>query len=180
MHLPKHLLVGVTVVMAMAATTAAALAATHSTTAPTVRATHAASGAARVAVANSGLGRILVDGRGHTLYLFAKDKSGRSSCSGQCVKFWPPLITSGKPRAAAGAKASLLGTTRRADGRLQVTYNHHPLYAFVQDTSKGQTNGEGVNAFGAEWDALSAAGAQVEKTASSGNPSPGGYGSNGY
>jgi predicted lipoprotein with Yx(FWY)xxD motif len=167
MHLPKHLLVGVTVVIAMAATTAAALAATHSTSAPS---------AARVAVANSGLGRILVDGRGHTLYLFAKDKQGRSSCSGQCVKFWPPLITSGKPRAAAGAKASLLGTTRRADGRLQVTYNHHPLYTFVQDTSKGQTNGEGVNAFGAEWDALSASGAQVEKT---GNPSPGGYG-NGY
>ena len=177
MHLPKHLLVGVTVVMAMGATTAAALAATHSTTAPAVRATHAVSGAARVAVANSGLGRILVDGRGHTLYLFAKDKNGRSSCSGQCVKFWPPLITSGKPRAAAGAKASLLGTTRRADGRLQVTYNRHPLYTFVQDTSKGQTNGEGVNAFGAEWDALSVAGAQVEKT---GNPSPGGYGSNGY
>ena len=176
MHLPKHLLVGVTVVMAMAATTAVALAATHSTTGQTVRATHAA----KVAVANSGLGRILVDGRGHTLYLFAKDKHGRSSCAGQCAGFWPPLITSGKPRAAAGAKASLLGTTRRADGRLQVTYNHHPLYTFVQDTSKGQTNGEGVNAFGAEWDALSAAGAQVEKTGSSGNPSPGRYGSNGY
>jgi predicted lipoprotein with Yx(FWY)xxD motif len=169
MHLHKHLLVGATVFMAMAATTAVALAATH-----------VASGGAKVAVANSGLGRILVDGRGHTLYLFAKDKHGRSSCAGQCAGFWPPLITSGKPRAAAGTKASLLGTTRRADGRLQVTYNHHPLYTFVQDTSKGQTNGEGVNAFGAEWDALSAAGTQVEKTGSSGNPSPGGYGSNGY
>jgi predicted lipoprotein with Yx(FWY)xxD motif len=180
MHLPKHLLVGVTVVMAMAATTAVALGATHSTTGPTIRATHAASGGAKVAVANSGLGRILVDGRGHTLYLFAKDKRGRSSCAGQCAGFWPPLITSGKPRAAAGAKASLLGTTRRADGRLQVTYNHHPLYAFVQDTSKGQTNGEGVSAFGAEWDALSASGAQVEKTSSTGDPAPGGYGSNGY
>ena len=85
-----------------------------------------------------------------------------------------------EPRAAAGAKASLLGTTRRADGRLQATYNHHPLYTFVKDTSKGQTNGEGVNAFGAEWDALSPAGAQVEKTSSTTNPSPGGYGGNGY
>jgi predicted lipoprotein with Yx(FWY)xxD motif len=141
---------------------------------------HAASDAAKVAAASSPLGRILVDGRGHTLYLFAKDKHGRSSCAGQCAGFWPPLISSGKPRAAAGAKASLLGTTRRADGRLQVTYNHHPLYTFVQDTSKGQTNGEGVNAFGAEWDALSAAGAQVEKTSSTGNPAPGGYGGNGY
>ena len=180
MHLPKHLLVGATVVMAMAPTTAVALGATHSTTGPTVRATHATSGGAKVAVANSGLGRILVDGRGHTLYLFAKDKRGRSSCAGQCAGFWPPLISSGKPRAAAGAKASLLGTTRRADGRLQVTYNHHPLYTFVQDTSKGQTKGEGVNAFGAEWDALSAAGAQVENTSSTGNPARGGYGGNGY
>jgi predicted lipoprotein with Yx(FWY)xxD motif len=180
MHLPKHLLAGVTVVMAMATTTGVALGATHSTTGPTVRATHAASGGAKIAVANSGLGRILVDGRGHTLYLFAKDKRGKSSCAGQCASFWPPLITSGKPRAAAGAKASLLGTTRRADGRLQVTYNHHPLYTFVQDTSKGQTNGEGVNAFGAEWDALSAAGAQIAKTSSTSNPSPGGYGGNGY
>ena len=141
---------------------------------------HSASGAAKVAATSSPLGRILVDGRGHTLYLFAKDKHGRSSCVGQCASFWPPLITSGKPRAAAGAKASLLGTTRRADGRLQVTYNHHPLYTFVQDTSKGQTNGEGVNAFGAEWDALSAAGAKVENAGSTSNPSPGGYGSNGY
>ncbi len=151
MHLPKHLLVGVTVVMAMAATTAVALGATHSTTGPS-----------------------------HTLYLFAKDKRGRSSCAGQCAGFWPPLITSGKPRAAAGATASLLGTTRRADGRLQATYNHHPLYTFVKDTSKGQTNGEGVNAFGAEWDALSPAGAQVEKTSNTTDPSPGGYGGNGY
>jgi predicted lipoprotein with Yx(FWY)xxD motif len=171
MYLPKQLLVGVTVVMAMAATAAGALGATHSTTGPT----------AKVAVANSGLGRILVDGHGHTLYLFAKDKRGRSSCAGQCAAFWPPLISSGKPRAAAGAKASLLGTTRRADGRLQVTYNHHPLYTFVKDTSKGQTNGEGVNAFGAEWDTLSTAGSQVEKTSSSTtNPSPGGYGGYGY
>ena len=114
MHLPKQLVVGVTAVMAMAmaAATAGALGATQRTTGPTVRATHAASGGAKVAVANSGLGRILVDGHGHTLYLFAKDKRGRSSCAGQCAGFWPPLISSGKPRAAAGAKASLLGTSQ--------------------------------------------------------------------
>ena len=141
---------------------------------------HSASGVAKVAAASSPLGRILVDGRGHTLYLFAKDKHGKSSCAGQCASFWPPLISSGKPRAAAGAKASLLGTTRSADGRLQVTYKHHPLYTFVKDTSKGQTNGEGVNAFGAEWDALSPAGAKVEKTSSTSTPAPGGYGGNGY
>ena len=90
----------------------------------------------KVAVAGTGLGKVLVDGRGHTLYLFAKDRRGKSSCTGTCAGFWPPLIAAGKPRAAAGAKASLLGTTKRADGRLQVTYNHHPLYTFVKDTKR--------------------------------------------
>src|SRR6266496_4552926 len=140
-------------------------------------ANHSASVGAKVAVASSGLGRILVDGRGRTLYLFEKDRRGKSACSGQCAAFWPPLIASGKPLATAGAKASLLGTTKRPDGRLQVTYNHHPLYTFVKDTRKGQTNGEELDAFGAEWYAVSAAGAKVEKDASSGgDPSPGGYG----
>ena len=134
------------------------------------------SAAAKVAVASSGLGRVLVDGRGRTLYLFGKDARGKSSCAGKCASFWPPLITSGKPVATAGAKASLLGTTRRADGRLQVTYNHHPLYTFVKDTRKGQTNGEGLNVFGAEWDAVSAAGAKIAKTTASSGPAPGGYG----
>ncbi len=141
---------------------------------------HAASAATKVGVASSGLGRILVDGRGRTLYLFEKDKHGKSSCTGQCAGFWPPLIASGKPLATAGAKASLLGTTRRPDGRLQVTYNHHPLYTFVKDKSKGQTNGEGVNAFGAEWYALSPSGAKVDKSKATstdtGPPMTGGYG----
>ena len=142
-------------------------------------ANHAANAGVKVAVANSGLGRVLVDGRGRTLYLFAKDKHGKSACIGKCVGFWPPLVTPGKPLATAGAKTSLLGTTRRADGRLQVTYNHHPLYTFVNDTRKGQTNGEEVDAFGAEWYAVSAAGAKVEKNdamSSGGDPTPGGYG----
>ena len=134
---------------------------------------------AKVAVASTGLGKILVDARGHTLYLFEKDKTAKSTCSGQCATFWPPLITSGKPIAAAGVKASLLGTTRRADGRLQVTYNHHPLYGFYKDTRKGQTKGQGLDFFGGEWYAISPAGKTVEKEASScttSSSSPG-YGS---
>jgi predicted lipoprotein with Yx(FWY)xxD motif len=134
----------------------------------------------KVAVASSKLGNVLVDGRGHTLYLFGRDRQGKSSCTGQCAAFWPPLIAAGKPRAVAGAKASLLGTTKRPDGRFQVTYNHHPLYTFVKDTTKGQTNGEELNAFGAEWYAVSAAGAKVEKahatSSDSGYPAAGGYG----
>jgi predicted lipoprotein with Yx(FWY)xxD motif len=143
-------------------------------------ANHSPGRAAKVAVTSSGLGRVLVDRRGHTLYLFEKDKHGKSACTAQCASFWPPLITSGKPLATAGARASLLGTTKRADGRLQVTYNHHPLYTFVKDTRKGQTNGEEVDAFGAEWYAVSATGAKVEKndatSSAGGNPTPGGYG----
>src|SRR5262249_51254992 len=139
---------------------------------------------ATVAVQSSKLGRILVDRRGHTLYLFGKDKRGMSSCSGACAVDWPPLIVSGQPRAGAGAKASLLGRTRRKDGRWQVTYNHHPLYTFFQDTKKGQTNGEGLNFFGGEWEAVSPAGAKVEKnnaaSSNSGNPSSGYGGYGGY
>ena len=178
MRLTKHLLISGAVVIAMAATTAAALGATHRTTGPVVRANHSASVGVKVAVANSGLGRILVNGRGRTIYLFEKDKHGKSARSGKCAGFWPPLITSGKPLATAGAKASLLGTTKRADGRLQVTYNHHPLYTFVKDTRTGQTNGEAVDAFGAEWYAVSPAGAKIEKNDA--NTSGGEQGSGGY
>jgi len=114
-----------------------------------------------VSTAKTGLGRILVNSRGRTLYLFGKDRNGKSACSGQCATFWPPLISTGKPRVAGGAKASLIGTIKRADGRRQVTYNHHPLYTFVKDTKPGQTRGEGFSAFGAKWYAVSPAGAKV-------------------
>ena len=130
-----------------------------------------------VAVSQSTLGRILVDGRGHTLYLFEKDKRGKSSCNGACALAWPPLITSGKPHAKSGVRASLLGRTRRQDGRWQVTYNHHPLYTLIQDTRRGQTNGEGVNAFGAKWYVISPAGAKVVPSSmDSGTGNPSGYG----
>ena len=139
---------------------------------------------ATVAAQSSKLGRILVDRRGHTLYLFGKDKRGMSSCNGACAVDWPPLIVSGQPRAGVGAKASLLGRTRRKDGRWQVTYNHHPLYTFFEDTKKGQTKGEGLNFFGGEWEAVSPAGAKVEKNdaagSSSGDPSSGYGGYGGY
>jgi predicted lipoprotein with Yx(FWY)xxD motif len=116
-----------------------------------------------VSTATTSLGRVLVDAHGHTLYLFGKDRNGKSACSGACAAAWPPLIATAKPRAGTGAAASRLGTTRRSDGRLQVTYNHHPVYTFVKDTRKGQTNGEGLTAFGGTWDALSAAGTKVVK-----------------
>jgi predicted lipoprotein with Yx(FWY)xxD motif len=114
-----------------------------------------------ISTTSTSLGRILVDSRGHTLYLFGNDRNGKSACSGKCATLWPPLISNATPRVAGGAKASLIGAIKRADGRRQVTYNHHPLYTFVKDEKKGQTNGEGVNAFGAHWYAVSPAGAKV-------------------
>ena len=115
----------------------------------------------KVGVASSTLGRILVDSHGRTLYLFAKDKKGKSACSGACAAYWPPLLTSGKPHAFAGAQASLLGTTRRGNGRLQVTYRHHPLYRYAGDSAKGQTNGQSLDDFGGEWWVLSPAGNKI-------------------
>lgn len=140
-------------------------------------ATTSPSAAAKISIARTGLGPILVDGRGHTLYLFGKDTRGKSNCSGACAGFWPPLIATGKPLAGAGVNAKLLGTTKRANGRLQVTYNHHPLYTFAKDTHRGDTNGEGLNVFGAEWYALSATGTKVANPTAAMSGS--GYG-NGY
>jgi predicted lipoprotein with Yx(FWY)xxD motif len=116
---------------------------------------------ATVRVANSRLGKILVDSGGHTLYLFKKDSGKRSACFGACATFWPPLRVNGKPTVGSGARASLIGTTTRSDGARQVTYNGHPLYRFAQDKKPGNTNGEGVNAFGGRWFAVSASGKQV-------------------
>lgn len=119
--------------------------------------------AVTVAAGRSGLGRILVDRRGRTLYLFEKDKRGRSSCYGLCATYWPPLLAHGKPLAGRGVRASLLGVTRRRDGSKQVTYAGHPLYRFLEDTRPGQTNGEGSQMFGAGWDVLSPAGKKIER-----------------
>src|SRR5207248_9589004 len=81
-----------------------------------------------VALRTTKLGQILVNSSGRTLYLFARDKNGRSSCSGQCATYWPPLISASQPTAGTGIKASLLGRVRRGDGKMQVIYNRHPLY----------------------------------------------------
>jgi predicted lipoprotein with Yx(FWY)xxD motif len=120
-----------------------------------------ATGGATVKIAKSKLGSILVDSRGITLYDFPPDKMGQSTCYGACAALWPPLVTKGKPHAGLGVKAALLGTTKRKDGKVEVTYNGHPLYYFVSDRKPGQTTGEGVNQFGAPWWVLSAAGKEI-------------------
>ena len=117
----------------------------------------------KVALATSPLGRILVDSKGITLYDFVKDKGTTSVCYGACAALWPPLTTKGKPVAGRGVRASLLGTTKRKDGKLEVTYNGHPLYYFVTDTKPGQTTGQGVDQFGGPWWVLSAAGKEIHR-----------------
>lgn len=134
--------------------------------------------AATVGVENSNLGKILVDAQGRTLYLFQKDSGTKSACTGACAIAWPPLRATGKPVAGTGATASVVGTTPRSDGKPQVTYNGHPLYTYQGDQNPGDTNGQGLTAFGGGWFALSPAGNQVSGTAS--NSSGGGGGGNGY
>jgi predicted lipoprotein with Yx(FWY)xxD motif len=119
---------------------------------------------ATVSLRSTSLGRILVSSNGHTVYMFGKDKKSKSACSGACARFWPPLLSHGKPTAGPGVKSSLLATTRRSNGTLQVTYNKHPLYGYTLDKRAGQTNGEGSLAFGARWHAVSAKGTAVVKT----------------
>jgi predicted lipoprotein with Yx(FWY)xxD motif len=111
------------------------------------------------------LGRVLAGGNARTLYRFTADTGKTSTCRGACAAAWPPLLVSGKPTAGAGVKQALLGTTRRKDGKLQVTYAGHPLYSFSYETGPGQVKGEGVSAYGGRWYAVSASGAAV--TASS-------------
>jgi predicted lipoprotein with Yx(FWY)xxD motif len=109
-----------------------------------------------------GLGQILVGANGGTLYLFMADSMGMTSrCTGSCAQNWPPLHTTGVPHAVGGVSQRLLGMTRRADGTMQVTYNGHPLYYFIGDSGPGMAGGEGINAFGAHWDVVNAAGFAV-------------------
>jgi predicted lipoprotein with Yx(FWY)xxD motif len=102
-----------------------------------------------------GLGTVLVDGDGFTLYLFMPDEhSGRSTCVGDCAAQWPPLVLPAgvaAPVAGPGVNASLLGTTRRTDGSVQVTYNGWPLYLWPLDTAPGQATGQGINNLGGLW-----------------------------
>ena len=125
--------------------------------------TSSAASRATVKTRHGKLGTFLVGGNGKTLYLFEKDKTSKSTCSGQCAQFWPPLLTSGKAKASGQARGSKLGTTRRSDGKLQVTYNGHPVYYFSQDGKPGDAKGQDFSAFGAKWYVLSPAGKKIDK-----------------
>jgi predicted lipoprotein with Yx(FWY)xxD motif len=138
---------------------------TTAATTPTTTAASSSGGAATIDVAdNPDLGKILTDADGNTVYLFEKDENGTSACSGDCATEWPPVTTSGSPKAGSGADDSLLGTIKRDDGSEQVTYDDHPLYTYSGDSNPGDTNGNGLELYGAEWYAMTPDGSNAEPT----------------
>lgn len=128
------------------------------TTAP---ASSSPAGAAVVSVGKaSGVGQVLVDSNGMTLYYFEKDTqgNGKSTCYGSCASLWPPQTTSGAPKVSGGAEQSKLGTIKRTDGTTQVTYAGWPLYTYAADTKPGDANGTDIKSFGGTWYPLHANG----------------------
>ncbi|MFD9496792.1 MULTISPECIES: hypothetical protein [unclassified Streptomyces] len=152
-----------------ASTVAYAAGGSHSPASVANAASSSASDSSSVTVSTKStpLGKILVNSKGHTLYLFQSDKKDKSTCNGDCAKAWPPLKANGKTIAKGGVNSKLLSTITRSDGSKQVAYKGHPLYTFADDTKAGQTNGQGIDAFGAKWYVLGTDGKQITKQASS-------------
>lgn len=120
----------------------------------------AGSGGGTISAAEvEGLGPVLVDSEGMTVYLFTPDKGTESTCYGGCEAVWPPVVAEGKPTAGKGAMSSALGTTKRKDGTMQVTYEGHPVYTYSGDTAPGEANGQEIEG---TWFALDESGAAVK------------------
>ncbi len=167
-----------------AASTSAPTASASSSASPqsTSAATPAAATTAVLKSETTKVGTVLTDAKGLTLYWFAKDTPARSACAGACAAAWPPVT--GMPQAASGVTLTgKLGEIKRSDGTMQATYNGHPLYTFEGDSAAGQTNGNGLTGFGAEWSVIrvtSKASAAVAATPSAAPSATGGgmgYGS---
>jgi predicted lipoprotein with Yx(FWY)xxD motif len=120
-----------------------------------------------VGVADSGLGKLLVDRRRLTLYVFTHDGPNTSVCSEACARVWPPATISGKPTAAPGLSTAKLKTIKRPDNTRQLVYNGHPLYTFSEDTRSGQLGGEN---YLSAWYVISPAGQLIGKPGSVSTP----------
>ena len=96
---------------------------------------------------------VLVTSKGRTVYVYTGDRRGRSNCVGSCLSGWKPVLTGGKvfARKGSGVSQRMLGTTRRTNGQLQVTYNHRPLYTSTQDHAAGQDYGQACQGTGGYW-----------------------------
>jgi predicted lipoprotein with Yx(FWY)xxD motif len=150
-----------------AAGVAAAAAVTHQSVASS------SATAGRVTLHKTKIGNVLATSSGRTLYLFMKDRTKKSTCYSQCATFWPPLMKKGALHAGAGVKTRLLGTSKRKNGKLQVTYKGHPLYLYKLDKSSGQVSGQGTNFFGGKWYVVSASGSANKKAPPAGGGTTG-------
>jgi predicted lipoprotein with Yx(FWY)xxD motif len=121
----------------------------------------------------SGVGTVLVDSAGRTLYVFSRDKRAKVTCTSSCETYWPPLVADGSVTAGSGVKKSLLGKIKAPNGKEVVTYNHWPLYTYVGDTKSGVATGEDANTFGGMWHAIHPSGSIAQKQSSGGGG--GGY-----
>jgi predicted lipoprotein with Yx(FWY)xxD motif len=135
-------------------------------------------GGSAVSVKHTSLGNTLVDANGRTLYLFQADRPNVSTLSRAGFAVWPAFTSAGKPLADGGVSAAHIGTIAGPKGTRLVTYYGHPLYYYVGDKKPGETNGQGLNEFGARWYVLSANG--VAMTSAPVAPAPATSESSGY
>jgi predicted lipoprotein with Yx(FWY)xxD motif len=124
---------------------------------------HAAKGATVQTRNIKGLGTVLVNSRGLTLYMFKPDKQKKVTCKGACASVWPPLKLSGKATAGGAAKKALLGSDPNPGGGKVVTYNRWPLYTYVADSKPGQATGQALDLNGGLWYVLSPSGKVITK-----------------
>jgi predicted lipoprotein with Yx(FWY)xxD motif len=121
----------------------------------------AASNTPSLKAGSSKYGKVLFDRGGRVLYTYARDHGKASACYGGCAAAWPPFKVNRAPKAGAGVRRGLLGTTRRRGGSLQVTYAGHPLYYFTGDKKPGQITCQNVSSFGGRWFVVSPNGKPV-------------------
>jgi predicted lipoprotein with Yx(FWY)xxD motif len=157
----RKIVLGSVLAIALAAAGIAAAAAVTQQSSNSLASSNATAG--RVTLHTTKLGKVLATSSGRTLYLFMADKHGRSACYGKCATNWPPLMKKGKVSVSSGLRANLLGTAKRRNGKLQVTYKGHPLYLFSLDHRAGQVAGQGLNFFGGKWFVVSSAGKAIKK-----------------
>ena len=147
---------------------------------PSSSARAGASSAASTISAKSvpGVGTVLVNGQGQTLYMLTSEQGGKITCTpaNGCTQVWPEtLLTNGTTTTAgSGVLSSLLGTVKDASGNLEVTYNHWPLYTFSGDPGPGAAKGQGLTSFGGTWYVLNGSGQPVTASRPSPNASSGG------
>lgn len=137
-------------------------------------------GSTVISTASSSAGAFLTNGSGRAVYMFDKDGTDKSNCSGQCATYWPPVTTTGTVTASGSAVKADLGTIARSGATKQVTYDGHPLYYYEGDTGSGTVNGQGRTDFGAYWWLLAPSGSSITSSVTVSGASPSSSSGNGY